>query len=83
MEGKCVFTNGVVTASILADEEADKYRNLVPGVYQTSDMIQLVAESDEEKRIFELTANGYNCIRVNNDLEKEREKHGAIQKDPA
>ena len=64
MDGKAVYTNGLVTYSFLTDEEAHRYRNLVPGVYQTSDMIQWVAENDEEKQILEITASGMNRIRV-------------------
>ena len=64
MDGKAVYTNGLVTCSFLTDEEAHRYRNIVPGVYQTSDMIQFVAENNEEKQILEFTANGMNRIRV-------------------
>ena len=64
MDGKAIYTNGYVTCLFLTDEEAHRYRNLVPGVYQTSDMIQWVAENDEEKQILEITASGMNRIRV-------------------
>jgi len=64
MDGKTVYTDGCVTVSLLTDEEAHMYRNLVPGVFQTSEMIQCVAENDEEKEILEFTANGMNRIRV-------------------
>lgn len=64
MDCKAVYTNGLVTVSLLTDEEAHRYRNLVPGVWQTSEMIQWVAENDEEKQILEITANGMNRIRV-------------------
>ena len=64
MGGKAVYTNGLVTCMFLTDEEANRYRNIVPGVYQTSDMIQWVAENDEEKQILEFTTSGINRIRV-------------------
>ena len=64
MDGKTVYANGLVTVSLLTDEEAHRYRNLVPGVWQTSEMIQWVAENDEEKQILEITASGMNRIRV-------------------
>lgn len=59
-----VFTDGLVTVSILTKEEADKYRNMTPGVSITNDMIRWVAENDEEKQIIETIATGMNRIRV-------------------
>ena len=64
MDGKTVYANGFVTVSLLTDEEAHRYRNLVPGMRQTSEMIQWVAENDEEKQILKITASGINRIRV-------------------
>lgn len=64
MDTKKVYTNGFVTVSILTEEEAHRYRNLVPGVRQTSEMIQWVAENEEAKQILEITATGMNRIRV-------------------
>ena len=58
------YTNGLVTVSLLTEEEAHRYRNLVPGVRQTSEMIQWVAENEKEKQILEITATGMNRIRV-------------------
>ena len=59
-----VFTDGLVTVSILTEEEAEKYRNMTPGVSITNDMIRCVAENDEEKQIIETTAKRMNRIRV-------------------
>ena len=64
MDTKKKYTNGLVTVSILTEEEAHSYRNLVPGVRQTSEMIQWVAENKEEKQILEITATEMNRIRV-------------------
>ena len=64
VDTKKVYTDGLVTVSILTEEEANRYRNMVPGVYITSNMIQSVAENDEEKQILEITATGMNRIRV-------------------
>ena len=64
MDEKAVYTNGLVTISLLTEEEAHRYRNLVPGVRQTSEIIQWVAENEEEKQILEITATGMNRIRV-------------------
>ena len=64
MDEKTVYTNGLVTVSLLTEEEAHRYRNMDPGVYMTSDMIRWVAENDEEKQIIETTATGMNRIRV-------------------
>lgn len=64
VDTKMVYTNGFVTVSILTEEEEHRYRNLVPGVRQTSEMIQWVAENEEEKQILEITATGMNRIRV-------------------
>ena len=61
MDTKKVYTNGLVTVSLLTEEEAHRYRNMVPGVYVTSNMIQSVAENDEEKQILEQPANGSNA----------------------
>jgi hypothetical protein len=59
-----VYTDGLVTVSILTEEEAENYRNMTPGVSITNDMIRCVAENDEEKQIIETTATGMNRIRV-------------------
>ena len=59
-----VFTDGFVTASILTEEEAEEYRNMVPGVSITNDMVRWVAENDKEKQIVEITAKGMTRIRV-------------------
>ena len=59
-----VFTDGFVTASILTEKEADKFRNMTPGVSITNDMIRWVAENDKEKQIVEITAKGMTRIRV-------------------
>ena len=59
-----VFTDGFVTASILTEKEADKFRNMTPGVSITNDMVRWVAENDEEKQIVEITAKGMTRIRV-------------------
>lgn len=59
-----VFTDGLVTVSLLTEEEADKYRNMTPGVSITKDMIRWVAENDEKKQIIETTATGMNRITV-------------------
>ena len=64
MDCKAVYTNGLVTVSLLTDEETHRYRKLVPGVWQTSEMIQWIAENEEEKQIIEITATGMNRIRV-------------------
>lgn len=59
-----VFTDGLVTVSLLTEEEADKYRNMTPGVSITNDLIRCVAENDKEKQIVEITAKGMTRIRV-------------------
>ena len=59
-----VYTNRFVTVSILSEEEAEEYRNMVPGISITNDMLRCVAENDEEKQIIEITANGFNRIRL-------------------
>ena len=59
-----VFTDGFVTASILTEEEAEEYRNMVPGVSITNDMVRWVAENDKEKQIVEITAKEMTRIRV-------------------
>lgn len=59
-----VFADGLVTVSLLTEEEADKYRNMTPGVSITNDMLRWVAEKYEEKQILEITATGINRIRV-------------------
>lgn len=59
-----VFTDGLVTVSLLTEEEAEKYRNMAPGVSMTNDVIRWVAENDEEKQIIETTATGMNRIMV-------------------
>ena len=59
-----MFTDGFVTASILTEKEADKFRNMTPGVSITNDMVRWVAENDEEKQIVEITAKGMTRIRV-------------------
>lgn len=59
-----MFTDGFVTASILTEKEADKFRNMTPGVSITNDMVRWVAENDEEKQIVEITARGMTRIRV-------------------
>ena len=64
MNGKVVYSDGILTCTLLTDEEAAAYRSMIPGVRQTSEMIQWVAENDEEKQILEFTANGMNRIRV-------------------
>ena len=64
VDTKKVYTDGLVTVSLLTEEEAHRYRNMVPGVYVTSNMIQSVAENDEEKQILEITATGMNRIKV-------------------
>lgn len=64
VDTKKVYNNGLVTVSFLTKEEAHRYRNLVPGVRQTSEMIQWVDENEEEKQILEITASGINRIRV-------------------
>ena len=64
MDGQIVYSDGILTCTLLTKEEADAYRNMVPGVRQTSEKIQWVTENDEEKQIIEITANGINRIRV-------------------
>lgn len=59
-----VYTDRFVTVSILSEEEANEYRNMTTGVSVTDEMIRCVAENGEEKQIIEITANGFNRIRV-------------------
>ena len=66
-----VYTDGLVTVSFLTEEEADKFRNMTPGVSITNDMIRWVAENDEEKQIFEITATGVNRIRVKRSVKRD------------
>ena len=59
-----VFTDGLVTVSILTEDEANEYRKMAPGVTITNDVIRWVAENGEEKQIIETTATGMNRISV-------------------
>ena len=59
-----VYTDRFVTVSILSEEEANEYRNMTPGISITDEMIRCVAENGEEKQIIEITAAGFNRIRV-------------------
>ena len=59
-----VYTDRFMTVSILSEEEANEYRNMAPGISITNDMLRCVAENNEEKQIIEITANGFNRIRV-------------------
>lgn len=61
---KNVYRNGLLTCSILTDEETKHYSDMPAGVAQTCDMIRCVAENEEEKQILEITSNGVNRILI-------------------
>ena len=61
---KTVYQEGLVTFYVLTEEEAKSFKEIPCGFTQTNDMIRSVTECDDEKNIFEVTANGINRIRV-------------------
>ena len=68
---KNVFTDGFLTVSVLTEDKANEYRKMTPGVSITNDLIRWVAENDEEKQIFEITATGVNRIRVKRSVKRD------------
>lgn len=54
----------MVTAKLLSEEEAEVYRNMPVGFSQSATAIRSVAEQDGIKQILEITAKGYNRIKV-------------------
>ena len=61
---KTVYRDGMVTCSILTDEEAKQYKDMPVGITQTIDMIRIVAENEKKKQILEITASGLNHIKI-------------------
>ena len=59
-----VYKNGLVTCRILEDEEINKYKNMLPSVTQTKDMIRIVGENESEKQILEFTVNELRRIKI-------------------
>lgn len=61
---KTVYKNGLIKCSILTPGEAEKYRNMPVGLYQSADVVRSVAVKDGIKQILELTAYGLSRTQV-------------------
>lgn len=62
--GKEIYQNGLITCSVLDNEEIQEYSAMPVGVTQTSNMFRSVAENNEEKQIIEIKSDGINRIRI-------------------
>ena len=56
--GQCVYQDGMITVSILTDDQARPYREMPVGLSQDATTIRSVAERDGKKQILEFTADG-------------------------
>lgn len=78
-EPKILYQGGSVKIRTLRDDEIAEFRKLRTGIYQTATAIRSVAVCDGYLHVLELTAGGYNRIRMK--IESKGHLHYAMHRD--
>lgn len=64
MDGEEKVISPLMRVTLLTESEAEKYREMPVGFSQDAHTLRTVAEKDGEKRILEITSEGFNITTV-------------------